>query len=103
MISWMWINRGLSGSLLLAALVTAAAVYVMSLRADNAELKAGLAAAEARAASAVEGAERIRQQAEALMASKDAAAAEYADALDRIRAAADACLDQRLPLELLDR
>lgn len=46
MISWLWINRGLSGSLLLAALVAAAAVYVMSLRSDNAALIADLVAAE---------------------------------------------------------
>jgi hypothetical protein len=103
MISWLWINRGLSGSMLLAALVASAAIYVMSLRADNAALGASLAAAQAQAASAVEGAEQIKRQAEALMASRDAAAAEYADALDRIRSAADACLDQPLPAELLDR
>lgn len=103
MISWLWINRGLSGSLLLAALVTAAAVYVMSLRSSNADLSADLADAEARAASAVEWAERIRIQAEALLKSRDVAAAEYADALDRIRSAADACLDQPIPMQLLDK
>ncbi|UFM66811.1 hypothetical protein LOS78_12830 [Paracoccus sp. MA] len=103
MINWLWINRGLSGSVLLAALIAAAAVYVMTLRADNAALAAGLAAAEARASSAAAGAERIRIQAEALIASREAAAAEYSDTLDRIRAAADACLDQPLPGELLDR
>ncbi|MBO9454644.1 hypothetical protein J7376_12140 [Paracoccus sp. R12_1] len=103
MISWLWINRGLSGSLLLAALVAAAAVYVISLRADNAALSIRVTDAESRAADAVDGAERIRRQAEALVASKDAAAAEYAEALDRIRRAQDACLDQPIPAELLDK
>lgn len=103
MIAWLWVNRGLSGSILLAALITSAAVYVMSLRADNAALSADLADAQAKAASATAGAERIKAQAEALLKSQDAAAAEHADALARIRAAADVCLDQPIPAELLDR
>lgn len=89
--------------MLLAALVAAAAVYVMSLRADNASLSVRIGDAEKRATEAVDGAARIRRQAETLIASRDAAAAEHADALDRIRRAADACLDQPLPLELLDQ
>lgn len=47
MMAWLWVNRGLSGSLLLAALVATAAIYVMSLRSSNADLAAELAAAEA--------------------------------------------------------
>lgn len=87
----------------MAALVAAAAIYVMGLRADNSALSVRVADAERRATEAVDGAERVRKQAEALIASRDAASAEYADALDRIRSAADACLDQPLPIELLDK
>lgn len=103
MIAWLWVNRGLSGSLLMAALIAAAAVYMMSLRADNAALSIRITEAERRAAEATEGAERVKRQAEALIASRDAAAVEYGDAFERIQSATDACLDQPIPAELLDQ
>lgn len=98
-----WSNRHAVAALSTAAVSMAAAVYVMTLRLDNAALSVRVVDAERRAEEAVDGAERVRRQAEALIASKDATAAEHADALERIRSAADACLDQPLPAELFDR
>lgn len=101
-LAMIWSNRHAVAALSIAAVSMAAAVYVMTLRSDNAALSVMVMDAERRAAEAVDGAERIQRQAERLIASRDAAAAEYADALARIRSAADACLDQPLPIELLD-
>lgn len=102
-LTMIWSNRHAVAALSLAAVSMAAAVYVMTLRSDKAALSVMIMDAERRAAEAVDGAERIRKQSEALIASRDAAAVEYAGALDRIRKAADACLDQPIPVELFDR
>lgn len=98
-----WSNRHAVAALSTAEVAMAAAVCVMTLRADNAALSFQIKEAERLAEEAEDGAERIRRQAEALMKSQYAAAAERADALERIRSATDACLDQPIPAELLDR
>lgn len=47
-------------------------------------------------------AERAVKDAEALIASRDAAADSYRTSLEMISASKDACLDERIPSELID-
>ena len=88
--------------LAIAALLAAGFGYVTKLRADVREARAEAVSARSERDTALEAAENMKRQAEALAESERAASEALADRLSRIGRARDVCLDERLPAELLD-
>lgn len=102
MISALFINRGLVAALLLAAIAAGGIWYVGSLRHRVDELTTQLQDETDRADAAAAVADKMADRIEQLIADRDAAHADHLDDLARIDSARDACLEQTLPLELLD-
>jgi hypothetical protein len=78
----------------------AAVAWAQSERASR--LQGRALAAEAQSEAMKDGLERAARQAAAAEVSRVRAREEYESVMSKIGAASDACLDQQLPIELLD-
>ncbi|KIN72685.1 hypothetical protein Z949_1863 [Sulfitobacter guttiformis KCTC 32187] len=91
---------------MISAALLAAAVgaffTIQHLRSDLVDVRDDLRTATKAAETYKAAAERAVQDAEELIRSRDAAAAAYRTTLERIASAQGACLDTRIPLDLID-
>lgn len=95
-------NFRIFGALGIAAAVTAAWVYVMSLQHSLTRARAEIERTADLVDAYKAAGETAVRQAAALDASREAAEADRRNAEERVRAAHDACLDAPLPAGLLD-
>ena len=98
----LYILGRMSGPLAAVLAVAALLLYVQVLRRDVQAARADAVQAEARTAAAVEAAEKVVRQAQALEVSRARLAKDRLVDEGRIRGAAGECLDEPLPVQLLD-
>lgn len=95
-------NMRIFGALGVVAAAFAAWLYVMSLQQSLTRAREDIETAAELVDAYKSASETAVRQAAALDASRESAEADRRSAEDRVRSAEDACLDQPLPLGLLD-